>query len=111
LGRYGGEEFLIVLPDCDTARAAVRAEHIRKTVEAAPLVIPRGIAAVTISIGVSAGAASDLTELLAAADEHLYEAKSNGRNQMSSGRCNRKQAVSKHSPTRVLQQKRLFTHD
>jgi two-component system cell cycle response regulator len=86
VGRYGGAEFLIVLSDCDTRRALIRAEQIRESIAGSPIDIFRGTAsvaiAVTISVGVAAGVATDMIEILAAADEALYKAKNNGRNQV-----------------------------
>jgi diguanylate cyclase (GGDEF)-like protein len=84
--RYGGEEFLLLLPGTDMVGAMRIAERTRRAVEAAA--IPnegagqRGM--VTASFGVASAATTDLTatELIAAADSALYAAKRKGRNQV-----------------------------
>jgi diguanylate cyclase (GGDEF)-like protein len=80
--RYGGEEFALILPDCSTENAAMRAEHLRRRIEREP--DARGVPAVTASFGVAALPASGTTmrELLRAADEALYRAKAGGRNRV-----------------------------
>jgi two-component system cell cycle response regulator len=81
--RYGGEEFLIILPGCDVAGAMLRAEEIRRAVAADAFQIPEGRLEITCSLGVacSSGAnSSDLSELIREADEALYAAKHHGRN-------------------------------
>ena len=52
--RYGGEEFLIVLPGCDIANATLRAEEIRGAFSTMPFQIPEGVLNVTCSLGVTA---------------------------------------------------------
>jgi diguanylate cyclase (GGDEF)-like protein/PAS domain S-box-containing protein len=86
VGRYGGEEFAVVLPDTSAENASNVAETLRHAVSELKLkhdAGPEGI--VTISVGV-AGAKldgrSDGTRLLAAADEALYRAKAGGRNRV-----------------------------
>ena len=84
--RYGGEEFLLLLPGLTMIDAIRLAERIRRSIESAA--IPnegsrmRGV--VTASFGVAASSTSDLSsvELIAAADQALYAAKSKGRNQV-----------------------------
>lgn len=91
IGRYGGEEFLLVLPETDIEGAAAVAEKIRRVVQAAA--VPMGEdgapARVTISIGLAtldgllAGRATPTArDLIAAADRSLYEAKNGGRNRI-----------------------------
>lgn len=85
LGRWGGEEFLAVLIDADARSAAEIAERMRSGVAATPL---DGIQErLTISIGVStdrdpAAVATAWAALLKKADDHLYRAKSLGRNRV-----------------------------
>jgi diguanylate cyclase (GGDEF)-like protein len=84
--RYGGEEFLLLLPNMDLVGAMRVAERIRRTIEKAAMPNEgagvRGI--VTVSCGVAASSIADLTaiELIAAADSTLYAAKHKGRNQV-----------------------------
>jgi two-component system, cell cycle response regulator len=87
--RYGGEEFLIILPEQDQESAASIADRLRRAVE--DLRIPHeakdppGI--VTISAGVatlSAGANKSADDLLGEADAALYRAKQSGRNRVAS---------------------------
>lgn len=88
-GRYGGEEFLVVLPDTGKKGAIKVAERIRRNVEALKMehkASPFGI--VTISAGVAstedAGWIKTYEDLIKAADKALYNAKSMGRNQVQS---------------------------
>ena len=88
VGRYGGEEFLFVLPETELEGAAVVAEKIRALVESASVPLEDGgSASVTVSIGLAS--LRDLGpgpraahELLAAADRSLYRAKQTGRNRV-----------------------------
>lgn len=80
--RYGGEEFLMVLPRMDEARALDRAEHLRLAVEASPIIYGASVISVTASFGVAAFPRDGVTmdELIGAADRALYRAKAAGRN-------------------------------
>ncbi|HET9766086.1 MAG TPA: diguanylate cyclase [Thermoanaerobaculia bacterium] len=88
VGRYGGEEFLLLLPETDLAGAVAVAEKARALVESERFVDEEGKAvAVTLSIGLAAVdelPRERLTakELIAAADRSLYRAKDEGRNQV-----------------------------
>ena len=87
VGRYGGEEFLVVLPGCTLLDAASLAERMRRSVGAQPVSSNEGRVSVTTSFGVAHYDASlnpDCTrdELLKAADLCLYRAKDSGRNQV-----------------------------
>ena len=85
--RYGGEEFVAILPDTDEKGARVKAEEIRKAIEALKIAHSKNPIApvITVSLGVATVefAKNDswaLTTILNAADKALYDAKSNGRN-------------------------------
>jgi two-component system, cell cycle response regulator len=94
--RYGGEEFLIVLPGCDLADAILRAEHIRSAMAASPFQIPEGNVSLTCSLGVAASpsaAGFDAALLTHEADDALYTAKRSGRNRVE---CLASQAVMLH---------------
>jgi diguanylate cyclase (GGDEF)-like protein len=81
LGRYGGEEFLIVADETDLAGANALAERIRKRVAAEPAPTENGPLPLTVSIGVAPRhPGEDLDELVARADAALMQAKENGRN-------------------------------
>ena len=82
VGRYGGEEFLVVLPDCDTDQALQSAERIRAVIAGCPVLAAGAEILVTASIGVTVTTASTVAEkeILAIADTALYAAKSAGRN-------------------------------
>jgi diguanylate cyclase (GGDEF)-like protein len=82
LGRYGGEEFALIVPD--TTDAGGYAERLRAAVAGAP--VPAGGAAVpvTISVGVSYHrAGDDLDALFGRADGALYRSKADGRNRVT----------------------------
>jgi diguanylate cyclase (GGDEF)-like protein len=83
LGRYGGEEFLVVSPGCGLAESHELAERVRAHVAAKPITLKNGAVPVTVSIGVTAsGAVSSGEQLLQEADSALYVAKSAGRNRV-----------------------------
>ena len=85
LGRLGGEEFAILLPDTELAGALVVAERVRATVEAAFVQNNEGESVgMTISVGVAQMRADEsLESLLKRADTALYAAKDRGRNRVS----------------------------
>tara|TARA_R110000796_G_scaffold234450_1_gene353181 strand:+ start:75880 stop:77049 length:1170 start_codon:yes stop_codon:yes gene_type:complete len=82
-GRYGGEEFLLILPQTTLAGAQVKAERIRASIEALRFEsLPEGIR-VTVSIGLAEFQAGETTDdTLARADKALYQAKEAGRNRV-----------------------------
>jgi diguanylate cyclase (GGDEF)-like protein len=80
VGRYGGEEFLLILPGSNLASARIRAEHLRVAVQVAHIVSDKAAIKVTASFGVVSGLPTDYESLLHAADTALYRAKANGRN-------------------------------
>ncbi|MBS1209900.1 MAG: diguanylate cyclase [Proteobacteria bacterium] len=83
--RYGGEEFLVVLPDISLEHALMRAETWRTAIADAHLPHEGGTIQTTASLGISIfpGQADDIDELLAAADAALYASKHRGRNCVS----------------------------
>lgn len=87
--RFGGEEFLVILPHCDLASASAKAELIRKEIE---MLEPAGIH-LTASIGVTTrpkGKAAEMEALFRVADQAVYEAKGRGRNCVVARRFDRK---------------------
>jgi len=84
VGRYGGEEFAVLLPETDLETAKEAAERIRTGVEEMRFATDKGAFSISISAGVASLGACCPTigELLRRADEALYEAKHNGRNKI-----------------------------
>ena len=83
--RYGGEEFVIVLPNCPLALALERAEDLRQAVTQLTVTVhQRSLPAVTTSVGLASLSAevSDAAALITAADRALYAAKNGGRNRI-----------------------------
>jgi two-component system, cell cycle response regulator len=82
VGRYGGEEFLIVLPGSDAQRAFDVAERVRTYVESQSITTSVAKLSLTVSLGIATTTGDILQseELISAADEALYEAKHAGRN-------------------------------
>ncbi len=80
VGRYGGEEFVVVLPRTDTENAIAVAERVRRSIESAEWTLRP----VTASLGVASVRPDMETrqEVIEAADQALYEAKRNGRNRV-----------------------------
>jgi diguanylate cyclase (GGDEF)-like protein len=91
-GRYGGEEFLVVLPQTDLAGAAVLAERVRAAIEETAIDVgaPEPLA-VTVSVGVAAldEHARSAEQLVERADAALYAAKDAGRNRIAVGAAGR----------------------
>jgi diguanylate cyclase (GGDEF)-like protein len=84
--RYGGEEFVVMLPETDDAAAMHGAERIRRAVAGASFTLPDGSEiSMTVSIGVASypGSAAGAEELIAHADQALYLAKQAGRNRVA----------------------------
>ncbi len=85
-GRYGGEEFAVVLPETGLKGASELAERLRARVADAPISTPRGPIPVTISLGVAElqEAMRDVHALIDRADAAMYFAKRTGRNRVES---------------------------
>ncbi len=85
VGRYGGEEFLVVLPDCERDQIVACAERIRSSIANVPMIFDGIPLAVTTSIGAVAANLQLYTEhdALSTADLALYDAKNSGRNRVA----------------------------
>jgi len=87
VGRYGGEEFLIVLGGCNSEHLKDRGEQVRIAVNGSPFFTKHGSTSVSVSVGATTVRGWDqsipIETLLKHADEALYQAKAAGRNQVS----------------------------
>jgi len=84
-GRYGGEEFMVVLPGCEKEDARQTAERLRSRIADNPVVTSEGVFSITMSFGVAAAdtaAKTDMDSLIRCADQALYMAKNAGRNRV-----------------------------
>jgi diguanylate cyclase (GGDEF)-like protein len=84
VGRLGGEEFVIAMPDIGVEAARLACERLREALSVLPILLPTGQAvSVTLSTGITQFAGDDdRTQLIARADEALYWAKKQGRNRV-----------------------------
>jgi diguanylate cyclase (GGDEF)-like protein len=84
IGRYGGEEFLVVLPGCDTAQGRAIAERLRAAVANTSISHDGNELRVTVSLGVASTVQHEFSQeaVVGAADAALYRAKANGRNRV-----------------------------
>jgi two-component system cell cycle response regulator len=83
VGRYGGEEFLVLLPGCKTLETHDKGERLRTTIAQLPIETESGMLSVTMSIGAIASAdwpTESANQILQMADSALYRAKGEGRN-------------------------------
>ncbi len=88
VGRYGGEEFLLILPGCDLRTAVGRADTIRHLIEKDAMVTPQGDVIASVSVGVTVADGTEdasVEALLERADAALCQAKRNGRNRVECG--------------------------
>lgn len=87
VGRWGGEEFALVLPHADLAGGAALAERVRRRVETSPLRHVGGALALTLTLGVAEVAPEEsLAQTIARADAAMYGGKSGGRNRVVAAR-------------------------
>ncbi len=85
VGRYGGEEFLVIAPGCDASNARASGERLRAAIEVRPVSTSEGPIQITLSLGAVSSSAwreDDADALLRAADAALYRAKNAGRNRV-----------------------------
>jgi diguanylate cyclase (GGDEF)-like protein len=86
IGRWGGEEFMVLMPGADRREAAAAGERLRRLVADAPVTLAEGVVqTITASIGLMAvegtsAESLDLDRMIGQADEALYRAKADGRN-------------------------------
>jgi diguanylate cyclase (GGDEF)-like protein len=87
LARWGGEEFIVFLPETDQAEATMLAERLRVAIAGMRVPHETGASAVTASFGIAQRTPDHLTldALIAAADECLYQSKQQGRNRVTAG--------------------------
>jgi diguanylate cyclase (GGDEF)-like protein len=83
IGRYGGEEFLVIAPNCDLGLTQRLAERIRDAVSSDGVDLGNDNVPLTVSVGITLGTAdSDPEFLVTVADSAMYQAKRNGRNRV-----------------------------
>lgn len=90
VGRYGGEEFLIILPGCDEEMTEKQAERLRSSIGREPMTMTESSVRVTASFGATTaipGAVYDVEQLIHVADEALYRAKALGRDRAVFSPC------------------------
>lgn len=84
VGRFGGEEFIMLLPDTDLAQASIVVNRMREHLLASPLVTPEVTIALSATFGVTEVAADDraIEDVIRRADKALYDGKQAGRNRV-----------------------------
>ncbi|MEQ6886892.1 diguanylate cyclase [Salicola sp. Rm-C-2C1-2] len=84
-GRYGGEEFAVILPETDLAGGEILGERLRQSISSMQVTTEAGLLECSVSLGVAqvTDAMSDHQQWLSHADKALYAAKANGRNQIA----------------------------
>src|SRR3954469_13303149 len=85
VARFGGEEFLVILPDTGAEGAATAAEDLRAAVAAEPFAVGRIALPLTVSVGWATWNGEDLERFIARADRGLYAAKESGRDCVKPG--------------------------
>lgn len=90
VSRYGGEEFVIILPSTDRQGAVIRADRLRQMVADHPFerrdVQPSGVISVSVGVAAYPRDALDKTKLIKRADDAMLEAKRSGRNRVVAAR-------------------------
>jgi len=86
--RFGGEEFVVLMPETDMQQASDAAERIRKTIEKTPMKVTHEIAQLSKTISIGVAFLNDMGDsgaaLIKRADSALYQAKNTGRNKVVS---------------------------
>jgi two-component system, cell cycle response regulator len=82
VGRYGGEEFVVVVADSNAETVALCAERLRESVASTPMSALGTEVQVTVSVGAALLSGSEHSDILQLADAALYRAKNNGRNRV-----------------------------
>lgn len=81
VGRWGGEEFLLILPETDLRGGRKLAEKLRKTIETTPFVYGKNLLHITITSGVSVyNVPQEIKKIIKRSDEAMYEGKNKGKN-------------------------------
>jgi diguanylate cyclase (GGDEF)-like protein len=82
IARYGGDEFVVLLPETPASGAVGVADRIRRSMEQSPLTTREGTVNATLSIGIAAypNHGSDLESVMERADQAMYASKSGGKN-------------------------------
>jgi len=95
LSRYGGDEFVVLLPDTDAEGALLTAERIRERIAASPLQVGRDTAAISASMGVATypDNGMDFDRVFEAADTAMYASKTSGKNKVSVAQPARQRAA------------------
>ena len=85
VARYGGDEFILALPNTPKTAAAAMAERIRRAIETSPLIVDGKVTSVTLSLGVAAYPedGDDADDLVDSADRRMYAAKESGGNSVA----------------------------
>jgi two-component system, cell cycle response regulator len=106
LGRYGGEEFMVLLPGCELLAGTVVAERLRTSLASSPFEVDKHRLDVTASFGIvcSSQPHSSLEMLVDAADSALYRAKANGRNRIELAQPSSRPPASARQSLRVVAQ-------
>jgi diguanylate cyclase len=86
IARFGGEEFVALMPETSTSEAKIVAEKMRINIEESPFNFKKEPVQITVSFGISEFAEGETAaEVFSRADKALYKAKENGRNQVQIG--------------------------